>query len=83
MNTAGRLVMELTSVGVAYPRGRSISPSRRTPFWALQDISMQVFAGETVGIIGRNGAGKSTLLRLLAGIIAPDRGEYRNLSQGT
>jgi len=75
--------MELTSVGVAYPRGRSVFPSRRTPFWALQDISMQVFAGETVGIIGRNGAGKSTLLRLLAGIIAPDRGDYRNLSRGT
>ncbi|MGA0597711.1 energy-coupling factor ABC transporter ATP-binding protein [Enterovirga sp. CN4-39] len=30
-----------------------------------------------IGLIGRNGSGKSTLLRLLAGLIAPDRGEVR------
>jgi len=83
MNDSGRVVMELENVGVAYPRGRSIRPSKRTPFWALQDISMRVFAGETVGIIGRNGAGKSTLLRLLAGVITPDRGSFRNLSRST
>jgi lipopolysaccharide transport system ATP-binding protein len=43
-------------------------------FWALEDVSLDLFLGETLGVIGRNGAGKSTLLRLLAGIIKPDRG---------
>jgi lipopolysaccharide transport system ATP-binding protein len=33
-----------------------------------------VHPGETVGVIGRNAAGKTTLLKVLAGIIAPDRG---------
>jgi lipopolysaccharide transport system ATP-binding protein len=43
-------------------------------FWALQDVSLDVGAGEMVGVIGRNGAGKSSLLRLVGGIGEPDRG---------
>jgi lipopolysaccharide transport system ATP-binding protein len=43
-------------------------------FWALQDVSLDVAAGEMVGVIGRNGAGKSSLLRLVGGIGEPDRG---------
>ena len=42
--------------------------------WALRDVSFAVPAGETLGIIGENGSGKSTTLKLLAGILAPDRG---------
>ena len=40
----------------------------------LNNISFNVKAGETLGIIGRNGAGKSTLLRLLSDIITPNEG---------
>jgi ABC-type polysaccharide/polyol phosphate transport system ATPase subunit len=43
-------------------------------FEALSDISLEIRAGETVGVIGRNGAGKSTLLRLIARIIRPTAG---------
>jgi lipopolysaccharide transport system ATP-binding protein len=43
-------------------------------FWALQDIDLDVWPGETIGIIGRNGAGKSTLLQILCGLIPPTTG---------
>lgn len=47
---------------------------RHRDFWALQDVSFQVKAGETFCIVGENGSGKSTLLQLVAGIFAPTSG---------
>ena len=43
-------------------------------FTALQDVSLRVEEGETVGVIGPNGSGKSTLLKLVAGITKPTSG---------
>ncbi len=40
----------------------------------LQDCSLELPTGFSLGILGRNGAGKSTLVRLLAGTELPDRG---------
>ena len=44
------------------------------PVQALDDVSLHIAPGETVGIVGRNGAGKSSTLRVLAGIVPLDRG---------
>jgi len=49
-------------------------------FWALKDISFNVYPGESIGIIGRNGAGKSTLLKILSKITPPSLG--RIISRG-
>jgi ABC-type polysaccharide/polyol phosphate transport system ATPase subunit len=46
-------------------------------FVALDNISFEVGAGETLGIVGQNGAGKSTLLKILSGIVIPDSGAIR------
>jgi ABC-type polysaccharide/polyol phosphate transport system ATPase subunit len=44
-------------------------------FWALDDVSLTVKEGETVGILGRNGSGKSTLLKCICGVLQPTKGE--------
>jgi ABC-2 type transport system ATP-binding protein len=43
-------------------------------FMALKNVSLQLYPGEMVGIIGRNGAGKSTLLKLVANVMKPSSG---------
>lgn len=40
----------------------------------LDDIGLEVYPGQSLGIIGENGAGKSTLLKVLTGVISPSRG---------
>lgn len=45
----------------------------------LEDVSLEIKAGERVCLIGRNGTGKSTLLKVVAGEIVPDSGEIEKL----
>ena len=42
---------------------------------ALNNVSLSVRKGETVGIIGTNGSGKSTILKIITGVLTPSSGE--------
>src|SRR5450631_14005 len=44
---------------------------------ALDDVSLVLARGETLGIAGESGCGKSTLGKILAGLMKPDRGEVQ------
>ena len=44
---------------------------------ALNDISLEIRAGDRVGVMGHNGSGKTSLLRMIAGIYEPSSGQIR------
>lgn len=70
-------LISLQDVGIRYKiRGHMLR--KRSNFEALKSINLDIYPGETLGIIGRNGAGKSTLLRLISGVLQPDTGKLVN-----
>jgi peptide/nickel transport system ATP-binding protein len=46
------------------------SPDR--PLYAVRDISLEIMAGETLGLVGESGSGKTTVAKMLLGLLAPD-----------
>lgn len=60
---------------------QNLSKTYRTGFWLAQKIrsliavDLDVYQGETFGLLGQNGAGKTTLLKTLLGIVRPTQGK--------
>src|SRR5262245_19202499 len=48
---------------------------------AVDDVTFDIMAGETFGLIGPNGSGKTTLIRLLLGLLAPTSGQVHVLGR--
>jgi lipopolysaccharide transport system ATP-binding protein len=70
-----RVMLELDSVSLSYHSGKKTFDDGT--HHVLNEVSMKLYEGESLGLIGRNGVGKTTTLRLMAGILAPNCGTVR------
>jgi NitT/TauT family transport system ATP-binding protein len=68
-------LLEVINVRKAFPKADG------SELLVLEDVNLQLTAGQIVGLLGRSGSGKSTLLRLIAGLSEPSAGEVRYLGQ--
>jgi len=63
------------TAGVWAGTGSPRAESRGRRIWAVDDVSLELAAGETLAVVGESGCGKTTLARLLLRLIEPDAGE--------
>jgi ABC-type glutathione transport system ATPase component len=64
-------IVSLEDVGVSYGRDRR----GESVTHALRGVSLDIFAGETVGLVGESGSGKTTLGRVVLGLTRPSSGQ--------
>ncbi|HHX8269586.1 TPA: ABC transporter ATP-binding protein [Vibrio diabolicus] len=69
------VLMSARDLNVHFTVSRHLIPSRRKIVKAVNGIDLDVYRGETLGIVGESGCGKSTLARALLRLIEPTHGE--------
>src|SRR5881628_1537627 len=70
--------IEVQKLSKVFPLGESIfGGSAKGEVRAVDDVSLRIEAGETLGLVGESGSGKSTLGRLILRLIEPTSGSIR------
>jgi|ERR1700677_2051274 ABC-type glutathione transport system ATPase component len=67
-------LVEVKSVSKTYPRRAGMRTAEQT---VVDNVSLTVEAGETLGLVGESGSGKTTLARMILGLTSPSAGTVR------
>ena len=67
-------LVEVDAVGKSYPRRVGLGTEQRA---VVEDVSLSIEAGETLGLVGESGSGKTTLARMILGLVEPTQGSVR------
>ncbi len=70
----GMALVEVDAVSKSYPRRAGLRTELHT---VVENVSLTVAAGETLGLVGESGSGKTTLARMILGLVEPSRGTIR------
>ncbi|MGB2078321.1 MAG: dipeptide ABC transporter ATP-binding protein [Vibrio sp.] len=68
-------LLKVEDVNLRFTTKDSMFPSRREYVQASNNVSFEVFEGETFGLVGESGSGKSTIARVIAGLYQPNSGK--------
>jgi peptide/nickel transport system ATP-binding protein len=64
-------LVEVNSVSKSYPRQVGLRTEQRT---VVENVSLSIESGETLGLVGESGSGKTTLARMILGLVEPTAG---------
>jgi ABC-type glutathione transport system ATPase component len=67
-------LVEVNSVWKSYPRRAGM---RTEEYVVVENVSLSIEVGETLGLVGESGSGKTTVARMILGLVQPTRGSVR------
>ena len=70
-------ILSVTDLKVGFPARGMFGKNHQEYTWAVNDISFNVYPGETLGLVGESGCGKSTLARTILRLIEPQAGSIQ------